>query len=188
MERRRPRRSRAKKRRRSVREAAIIPTLHRKASGIETYEAINMIRKGQVRWVTGDDLLRQIQFVDSLFSLAGLRTHDRRSATNLSAFALETCNTTLSTALLGIGAALLGHAMGQLGAPVLYVIAFIPMATAWVTGRARAASVERETRPSIYLSSERDCSGSPDLAQSSFRRDRGSFCKADNLEELRVVS
>ena len=32
-----------------------------------------------------------------------------------------------STALLGIAAALLGRAMGQLGAPVLYVIAFIPM-------------------------------------------------------------
>jgi hypothetical protein len=29
-----------------------------------------MIRKGQVRWVAGDDLLRQIQFIDSLFDLA----------------------------------------------------------------------------------------------------------------------
>ena len=32
-----------------------------------------------------------------------------------------------STALLGITAALLGRAMGQLGTPVLYVVAFIPM-------------------------------------------------------------
>ncbi len=32
-----------------------------------------------------------------------------------------------STALLGIAAALLGRAMGQLGTPVLYVVAFIPM-------------------------------------------------------------
>jgi hypothetical protein len=37
--------------------------------------------------VAGDDLLRQIQFIDNLFDL-----DDRRSAMNLSAF--ETCNTT----------------------------------------------------------------------------------------------
>src|SRR6516165_2466533 len=33
---------------------------------IQAYEAIHMIRKGQVRWVAGDDLLRQIQFIVSL--------------------------------------------------------------------------------------------------------------------------
>jgi hypothetical protein len=33
---------------------------------IQGYEAVHMIRKGQVRWVAGDDLLRQIQFIDSL--------------------------------------------------------------------------------------------------------------------------
>ena len=32
-----------------------------------------------------------------------------------------------ATALLGVAAALLGRAMGQLGTPILYVIAFIPM-------------------------------------------------------------
>jgi transposase-like protein len=37
---------------------------------IQGYEAIHMIRKGQVRWVAGDDLLRQIQFIDNLFDLA----------------------------------------------------------------------------------------------------------------------
>ena len=37
---------------------------------IQGYEAIHMIRKGQARWVAGDDLLRQIQFIDSLFDLA----------------------------------------------------------------------------------------------------------------------
>ena len=37
---------------------------------IQGYEAIHMIRKGQVRWVAGDDLLRQIQFIDSLFDLS----------------------------------------------------------------------------------------------------------------------
>src|SRR5664279_1645692 len=37
---------------------------------IQGYEAIHMIRKGQVRWLAGDDLLRQIQFIDSLFDLA----------------------------------------------------------------------------------------------------------------------
>jgi hypothetical protein len=65
---------------------------------IQGYEAIHMIRKEQVRWVAGDDLLRQIQFIDSLFDLTALRTHDRRSATNSSAF--ETCNTTLETVLV----------------------------------------------------------------------------------------
>src|ERR1039458_10319333 len=37
---------------------------------IQGYEAVHMIRKGQVRWVAGDDLLRQIQFSDNLFDLA----------------------------------------------------------------------------------------------------------------------
>src|SRR3984893_6189186 len=37
---------------------------------IRGYEAIHMIRKGQIRWVAGDDLLRQIQFIDNLFDLA----------------------------------------------------------------------------------------------------------------------
>jgi transposase, IS6 family len=37
---------------------------------IQGYEAIHMIRKGQARRVAGDALLRQIQFVDSLFGLA----------------------------------------------------------------------------------------------------------------------
>jgi IS6 family transposase len=37
---------------------------------IQGYEAIHMIRKGQARWVAGNDLLRQIQFIDSLFDLA----------------------------------------------------------------------------------------------------------------------
>jgi hypothetical protein len=37
---------------------------------IQGYEAIHMIRKEQVRWVAGDDLLRQIQFIDNLFELA----------------------------------------------------------------------------------------------------------------------
>ena len=47
---------------------------------IQGYEAIHMIRKGQVRWVAGDDLLRQIQFIDSLFDLAASErtTHARR--------------------------------------------------------------------------------------------------------------
>ncbi len=37
---------------------------------IQGYEALHMIRKGQVRWVAGDNLLRQIQFIDRLFHLA----------------------------------------------------------------------------------------------------------------------
>jgi len=31
---------------------------------------IHMIRKEQVRWVTGEDFLRQIRFIDSLFEFA----------------------------------------------------------------------------------------------------------------------
>jgi hypothetical protein len=34
------------------------------------YEAVHMIRKGQIRWVAGDDLPRQIEFIDHLFDLA----------------------------------------------------------------------------------------------------------------------
>ena len=37
---------------------------------IQGYEAVHMIRKGQIRWVAGDDLSRQIKFIDSLFDLA----------------------------------------------------------------------------------------------------------------------
>jgi hypothetical protein len=36
---------------------------------IQGYEAVHMIRKGQVRWVAGDNLLRQIRFIDRLFDL-----------------------------------------------------------------------------------------------------------------------
>ena len=31
---------------------------------------MNMIRKGQIRWVSGDDLLCQIRFIRKLFDLA----------------------------------------------------------------------------------------------------------------------
>jgi len=51
---------------------------------IQGYEAVRMIRKGQARWVTRDDLLRQVRF-------GTLRTYNRRSAANSSAF--ENCNT-----------------------------------------------------------------------------------------------
>ena len=36
---------------------------------VQGYEAINMIRKGQIRWLSGDDVLRQIQFIKKLFGL-----------------------------------------------------------------------------------------------------------------------
>jgi transposase-like protein len=36
---------------------------------IQGYEAVHMIQKGQVRWVAGDNLLRQIRFIDRLFDL-----------------------------------------------------------------------------------------------------------------------
>jgi transposase, IS6 family len=37
---------------------------------IRGYEAVNMIRKGQVRWVSGNDVRCQIRFVGKLFGLA----------------------------------------------------------------------------------------------------------------------
>ena len=37
---------------------------------IQGYEAMNMMRKGQVRWVSGTDVRRQIQCIHKLFELA----------------------------------------------------------------------------------------------------------------------
>jgi transposase, IS6 family len=37
---------------------------------IKGYEAIHMLRKGQVRWVSGTDVQRQNQFIDKVFELA----------------------------------------------------------------------------------------------------------------------
>ena len=37
---------------------------------IQGYEAINMMRKGQVRWLCGDDVRCQNRFVEKLFGLA----------------------------------------------------------------------------------------------------------------------
>ena len=37
---------------------------------IQGYEAVNMIRKGQVRWVSGRDVLCQIRFIKKIFDLA----------------------------------------------------------------------------------------------------------------------
>ena len=37
---------------------------------IQGYEAMNMIRKGQARWVSGSDVRRQIQFINQLFEVA----------------------------------------------------------------------------------------------------------------------
>src|SRR6266704_2231290 len=37
---------------------------------IQGYEAMNMMRKGQVRWLSGMDVLRQIRFIEKLFDLA----------------------------------------------------------------------------------------------------------------------
>ena len=37
---------------------------------IEGYEAMHMIRKGQARWVSDDDIRKQNQFIDRLFDMA----------------------------------------------------------------------------------------------------------------------
>jgi len=40
------------------------------ARTIQGYEAMNMIRKGQIRWMSGNDVLRQISFIKKPFDLA----------------------------------------------------------------------------------------------------------------------
>jgi IS6 family transposase len=37
---------------------------------IHGYEASHMMRKGQVRWVSGTDIRRQNQFINNVFELA----------------------------------------------------------------------------------------------------------------------
>ena len=37
---------------------------------IQGYEVIHMMRKGQVRWVSGTDIGRQNQFINNVFELA----------------------------------------------------------------------------------------------------------------------
>ena len=37
---------------------------------VQGYEAMHMIRKGQARWVSGSDVRRQIQFINTLFEVA----------------------------------------------------------------------------------------------------------------------
>ena len=39
-------------------------------STVEGYEAMHMMKKGRVRWIAGDDVCRQLQFVHKLFGLA----------------------------------------------------------------------------------------------------------------------
>jgi IS6 family transposase len=43
---------------------------HAARRAIQGYEAIHMMRKGQVRWVSGDDVRCQIRFIGKLFGLA----------------------------------------------------------------------------------------------------------------------
>jgi len=44
--------------------------LHAAARTIAGYEAIHMILKGQVRWVSDEDVRQQNRFIDRLFDLA----------------------------------------------------------------------------------------------------------------------
>jgi transposase, IS6 family len=43
---------------------------HAARRAIQGYEAIHMMRKGQVRWVSGEDVRCQIRFIGKLFGLA----------------------------------------------------------------------------------------------------------------------
>ena len=38
---------------------------------IQSYEAMHMIRKGQVRWLAKDDIVEQIRFIRFIFGLTG---------------------------------------------------------------------------------------------------------------------
>ena len=44
--------------------------IHAARRTIQRYEAMHMIRKGQVRWVSGSDVRRQIQFINRRFEVA----------------------------------------------------------------------------------------------------------------------
>jgi len=50
---------------------------------IQGYEAMNIIRKGQIRWVSGDDVLRQIRFIKTLLRLGYLEIAVRCPADNI---------------------------------------------------------------------------------------------------------
>ena len=38
---------------------------------IAGYEAMNIIRKGQIRWVPKGDVIGQVRFIERLFAMAG---------------------------------------------------------------------------------------------------------------------
>jgi hypothetical protein len=59
---------RAIKRRGNARQG--FQEFHSARRTIQGYEAINMLRKGQVRWMSGTDVRGQNQFVDRVFGLA----------------------------------------------------------------------------------------------------------------------
>ena len=45
-------------------------SVHGAIRTIAGYEAMNMIRKGQVRWLPKGDIVGQIRFVEQLFGIA----------------------------------------------------------------------------------------------------------------------
>jgi len=45
---------------------------------IQSYEAMNIIRKGQVRWLSGSGIRRQNQFINELFESGRLGPEERR--------------------------------------------------------------------------------------------------------------
>ena len=51
-------------------EASTYGDTAQRFSPIQGYEAVNMLRKGQVRWMSGTDVRGQNQFVDRVFGLA----------------------------------------------------------------------------------------------------------------------
>jgi len=62
---------------------------------IQGYEAIHMLRKGQVRWVSGIDVRRQNQFINKVFEMAACDpgSHPRCASSYRQ---IESCNATMA--------------------------------------------------------------------------------------------
>ena len=59
---------------------------------IDGYEAMHMIRKGQARWVSDDDIRKQNQFIDQLFDLPP-ETSPPSSSRDVLRHRFQSCNT-----------------------------------------------------------------------------------------------
>ena len=72
----------------------LVPVGRRALRTIAGYEAMNMIRKGQVKWLPKDDVVGQVRFVERLFGIQA------RSSVNIPNFcgSIAVCDRTPSHA------------------------------------------------------------------------------------------